>query len=109
MSIIVTDVDSTGDYRKSYDITATEDTDTGFVLTHNVNFTDPNPDAPRTANSQMAIIFETLLPAALASRWQASNRTKTQVTFTKENASASGDIVGPQVRVHIERVHSIQD
>lgn len=91
--------DTTGEFSRSFDVTATADADTTVAITHNIT---------GATASNLKVCFEPLLAAHYTSQWTVTGRTSTTVTLTKGTGSGSGN-ASAQTRVHIWREHSITD
>lgn len=90
---------------RSFDITATADGDTTADIVHGIHgIVDPN--------KELRISFEPLNAKATVSAWFVTSRDQntdgTTVRVSKGTGTGSGD-VGAQVRVHIQRLHSLID
>ena len=81
-----------------FDVTATADGDTGnLVITHNLG------------QIPQKVVLEPILAAAYLSAWTEtpSARTATQITLVKNTTTTSSGSANPQLRVYIEKPHTI--
>lgn len=91
--------DTTGEFSRSFDVTATADADTTINITHGIT---------GATASNLKVCFEPLLANHYVSTWTVTARTSTTITLTKGTATGSGN-ASAQTRVHIWREHSITD
>jgi hypothetical protein len=84
--------------RKTYDIEATADADVNAVLAHNFALVDPDAD--------LRVTIEPLAAASRVSQWIVSVRDANNLTLAKGIGAGSG-AAGVQLRVHVEKVHTI--
>jgi hypothetical protein len=88
---------------RSFDIIASADADTNADIVHGIA-------GLVTPDQELKITFEPLLSNAWVSQWSVASRdqgaTKTTVRVTKGTGVGSGN-AGNQVRVHIQRIHSL--
>lgn len=91
--------DTTGEFSRSFDVTATLDADTTVAITHNLT---------GATSTNLKVCFEPLLAVAYTAAWTVTARTSTTVTLTKSTAASSSS-GSAQVRVHIWREHSITE
>jgi len=90
---------------RSFDVTATADADTTADITHGIaGLSDPD--------KELRIHIEPLNAAAYTSQWFVASRDqggdKTAVRLTKGTGTGSGN-AGAQVRIHVQRIHSLVD
>lgn len=89
---------SRGTFGVSYEVTATADADTTSTFAHGI--------AGLTNENARINIANLSLVGGVKSKWYVSTIDGTNVVLTKDTAVGSGD-PSPQIRVTIERRHSI--
>ncbi len=100
MSASASAVDSSGG-QTTFDVTATADADSSVEITHGISGVD-------AADTQLKVTLEPIRPEFYLSNWYVSARSATTITLTKDTQTGSGH-ASAQARVHIERVHTINE
>lgn len=98
MAVNVTTVNPSGVLRRSFDVEATADGDTGATITHGL---------PGVTPTNTMVIYEPLTAVGAGlSFWHTNTLGATTLTVDKATTAGTG-AAGAQVRVHIIQVHSI--